>query len=62
MGDLVSAVLDHADELKSLLPLFHDFPQLLATMHHGHCASLEFDDVKIHPGVAALYARKGYFC
>jgi len=58
--DLVAAVLDHADELKSLLPLFHDFPQLLATMRHERCAILEFDDVKIHPGAAALYAQRGY--
>lgn len=60
VGDVVAAVLDHAEELKSLLPLFHDFPHLLATMRQEHCAFLQFDDVKIHPGAAALYARRGY--
>lgn len=61
VGDLVAAVLDGANELKSLLPLFHNFPQLLAVMRDERCALLQFDDVEIHPGAAATYAQNGYF-
>jgi len=60
VGDVVAAILDCANELKSLLALFHNFPQLLAAMRAERCALLEFDDVKIHPGAAALYGRRGY--
>ena len=60
VSDLVAAVLDHAEDLKSSLPLFAGLPELFALLRVERCAFLEFDGIELHPGAAELYAERGY--
>jgi TRAP transporter TAXI family solute receptor len=58
--DVTQAIVDHAGELATLLPLFSGLPNLLETMRAERCAGLQFDGVTLHPGAARVFSASGY--
>lgn len=57
---LVQAIIGNASELGARLPLFAGLCDLLETTRKERCASLQFDDVLLHPGAARAYAAAGF--
>jgi uncharacterized protein len=57
---VVQTVIDNANELGALLPLFGGLRELLDATRRERCASLEFDGVTLHPGADRAYADAGY--
>ena len=57
---VTQAIVDHAGELATLLPLFGGLPDLLQTMRAERCAGLQFEGVTLHPGAARVFSAAGY--
>jgi TRAP-type uncharacterized transport system substrate-binding protein len=57
---VAQAVITHAIALGALVPLFDGLPALLDMIRCERFVSLEFDDVRLHPGAARAYADAGF--
>jgi hypothetical protein len=55
----VGAVIDAADELGRLNPLFAGLPDLFAPLRREGPSALEFGGVLLHPGALRAYREAG---